>query len=90
MAGAEGLEAEPARVIVAVPGGDGSFGFFQRLARDDRELPPGIALPGVPRDVTGGAAAAAVALEGMEAVVERIVDFTLDEAAADPEAGDAV
>src|SRR3989304_2753719 len=53
-------------------------------------VPPGAVEPGVPGDVAGGAAEGAIALEGVEAVVEGVVEFGFDESAADPEAAGAV
>ena len=86
----ERLEAEPAGVRQPVPPLTRHFAQLQPLALDDGHLPPGAVEPHVPRDVPGRPAQAAVALEGMEPVVERVVDLPLDESAADPEAAGPV
>ena len=86
VARAEGLEAYSARVCGAVPTIGGYLGGFDPLALDDGHLPPRAIEPDIPRDVAGGAAGGAIALERVEAVIEWIIHLALDEAAADPEA----
>ena len=74
----ERLEAQPAGMGQAVPPLARHLGELEPLALDDRHLPPRAVEPHVPRDVPGRSAQAAVPLDGMEPVVERVVDLALD------------
>ncbi len=66
------------------------FGRLKALALNDRHLPPCAINPNVPRDVSGRATQAAVFLEGVEAVIEWIIDLSFNQPAANPKSADAI
>jgi hypothetical protein len=84
VARAKRLEADTTWVCAAVPIRERSLRKLQAFSLDDRHLTPCAIEPDIPRDMTGRAPQAAIALEGMEAVVERVIDFAFDQSAADP------
>jgi len=80
----EGLKPNPARMTFTRPFLDGQFRKFKSFALDDRQLSPRASNPHVPRNVSGRASHAAVLLDGMETVVERVIDLAFDQPAANP------
>src|SRR5204863_1626821 len=81
---AKGLKTDSARVTADRPFLARQFRRLQPFALNDRHLPPRAVEPDVPGNMAGRAPHAAVFLDGVKAVVERIIDLALDEAAADP------
>src|SRR5262245_3744852 len=81
----ERLEPEPPGVGQAGPVLRRDLGELQPLPLDDRHLPPRPAGPDVPGDVPRCPPEPAVFLDRMEPVVERVVDLSFDEPAADPQ-----
>ena len=80
----EGLKPDPARMTFTGPLLGGQLRKLKSFALDNRHLPPRAINPHVPRNVPGRAAHAAVLLDGMKTVVERIINLTFDQPAANP------
>src|SRR5258706_12940485 len=85
-----GLKAEPAGVLPACPLLERHFGRLKRLALDDGHLAPRAIEPDVPGNMPRRAAPAAVLLQSMKPVVERVVNFPFDQPAAHPKPANAV
>lgn len=88
--GAEGLEADSSGVSTTVPLMEGDFAQFEAFSLEDGHLAPVAVEEDIPGDVAWGSAHGSIAFEGVEAIVKGVIDFALDESAANPESADGI